>query len=96
MASEPPRKLREIVREHRFESDVAAILVDAEAADDALAALEWRLARHPEEGSPLHRLRDLDHEVRAGTRAPTLTVFYTFDEERVYLKSARLARPNEY
>jgi hypothetical protein len=84
--------LRQIIKEALFEDQLQSLIDGgAKAADEFISALETALARRPEIGwlhstnPPVWQVPMVDVE---RLRLP-LTVFYTFDEERVYLLSIR-------
>lgn len=86
-----PDKLRSVIKEHRFEEDLRRIYDDARRADEFIEGVETILARKPEAGiqvadnSPVWCvLSNAHHEL-----SPFI-VFYTFNENYVYLLSVRL------
>ena len=84
--------MRGIVKELRFEQDLAGIEPDARRADDFVEAAEWALGRDPMRGNPVMpescvwflAMNDVPD-------APSLILYYTFDEERVHLLSIQIA-----
>jgi len=80
-----------IVWQERFERELQAIQANAERVDESIAAIEWALSCNPEYGIQL----------RPGSRVwamptietpflPPLIVYYTFDDNHVYLESVRV------
>jgi len=85
---------RIVVREHRFESDAAAIQPDTQRMDDAIGYVDGVLATDPRAGIQtsvpgiwVAPVQVPDHEGRT-VRA---SVFYTFDDQYVRLQSMRRA-----
>ena len=78
-----------IVREPRFEEELRNLQPDSQQADEMLRALEWALSRAPEDGCPAddaqivytRNLREF------GSGLPSFTVYYAFDDSRVWLLS---------
>ena len=84
--------MRGIVKEARFEEELSEIEPDAKRADEFLEGAEWVLGREPRRGTcvgddsciwflPMHDVSD----------APSLIVYYTFNESKVYLLSIQIA-----
>lgn len=80
-----------IVWQKRFEQELLAIQANIERVDESIAAIEWALSCNPENGSQL----------QPGSRVwvmftletpflPALIVYYTFDDNHVYLESVRV------
>ncbi len=82
MAYEPRR---EVVKEHEFEEQLAALIRDAEAADDYTAAAEYLLARDPQSGVPASRDQSIWQLLLPPIGGQSVAVFYTFDEHAVTL-----------
>lgn len=84
--------MRGIVREARFDEELAAIEPDARRADEFIEGAEWVLAHDPQRGTrvgpescvwflPMNDVPD----------APSLILFYTFDTKKVYFLSIQAA-----
>jgi hypothetical protein len=79
---------RSIRWEERFENEFREIMPDIRRADEFLAGVDWKLSRNPETGvlaypdSAVWML--FMHEL---PESPSLTIYYTFDDEYVYLLS---------
>jgi hypothetical protein len=86
--------VRGIVKTHRFELELRDLLgTGAKGADEFIEATEWALARRANLGSltttddpPVYFL-----PVVEVTRVSRLIVYYTFDENYVYLLSIQVA-----
>jgi hypothetical protein len=86
----PLPKLREIVRNRRFENELRALEPHVRRADELVEGVEIILARTPECGSQLGD----SHVWFVPGYTVTLAVYYTFDEDRVILLSVkRVTRP---
>jgi hypothetical protein len=79
--------IRQVVREHRFERELRALIDEAIPADRFVEAAEFLLARDPLIGSPI----DDDQLVYFLPMAPIggeqVSLYYTFDESTVWLLS---------
>lgn len=86
--------MRQIVKTHPFEVQLRDLIKDGvKAADEFIEGLEFALARKPEIGS---RVTTDDPPiwfvpVVHVDRVTPMTVYYTFDDECVYLLSIQLA-----
>jgi hypothetical protein len=86
--------VRSIVKTHRFEVELRDLLgTGARGADEFIEATEWVLSRRADIGSlvttddpPIYFLPVVDLD-----RISRLIVFYTFDNDCVYLLSIQLA-----
>jgi hypothetical protein len=81
----PVPKLREIIRNHRFEDELRAIQSHVKRADELVDGVEIILARSPECGSQLED----SHVWFVPGYTVTLAVYYTFDEDHVILLSVK-------
>ena len=82
--------IRDIVRDPRFEQELAQIESDVQRADEFLEGAETILAREPQFG---HRLGNSNVYFIPGWTID-LNIYYTFDDERVILLSiCRMAPP---
>ena len=85
-------RLREIIKEPSFEAELATIQPDARRADEFVEGVEWELAREPLIGSevapdsPVWFIPMVDVPGE-----PSVILFYTFDEDRVWLLSIQVA-----
>ena len=86
--------LRQIIKTRLFEDQLQSLIEGvAKAADEFIEALEMALARRPEIGwlhstdPPIWQVPMVDVE----RLRPPLVVYYTFDEERVYLLSIQVS-----
>jgi hypothetical protein len=84
-------KLREIVRNSRFEEELLSIEPHVKKADEFLEGVEMVLARLPECG---HRIGNSTVWFIAGWTVD-LAIYYTFDEDRVVLLSICRTTPIE-
>ncbi len=79
--------LRQVIREHRFERELRALIDKAIPADQFVEAAEFLLARDPLIGSRV----DEDNRVYFLPMAPVegkqIALYYTFDESTVWLLS---------
>jgi hypothetical protein len=83
-------KLRTIVKEARFEQELASIEPDVERADDFLEGVETILSRDPQCG---HRLGESHVHFIPGWTVD-LNIYYTFNDDEVFLLSiCRMAPP---
>jgi hypothetical protein len=83
-------KPREIIKELRFEQEMAAIEPDVQRADEFLEGAETLLSRVPEIG---HRLGS-SHVYFIPGWTIDLNIYYTFNDDYVFLLSiSRMAPP---
>lgn len=84
--------MRGIVEEQCFAEELAAIEPDAQRSDEFLDGAKWVLARDPQQGTqvasdsrvwflPMNDVPD----------APSLILYYTFDQRQVYFLSILIA-----
>jgi hypothetical protein len=76
----PPR---EIIREHEFKEQLAALIPDAESADMFTAAAEDLLARLPHSGTRASDVYPIWTLPMAPVNNRGVTLYYTFDEATV-------------
>lgn len=82
--------LRTIIREPRFEQEMAAIEPNVQRADEFLEGVETILSRDPQYG---HRLGD-SHVYFIPGWTVDLNIYYTFNDDEVFLLSiCRMAAP---
>ena len=78
--------IRQVIREHRFERELRALIRDAIPADQFVEAAEYLLARDPLVGTPTDDLL-----VWALPMAPVenaqIVLYYAFDNSTVWLLS---------
>ena len=79
---------RSIVHEHEFERELRALLKGAEAADDFVASAKFLLSYDPEIGSPTDHsdVWCLPMNLISGSE---VWLFYSFDEQTVWLRGIR-------
>ena len=82
---------RVVVKSLRFESELHRAESDPRMADEAVEAMEFALARHPERGFPVESLfiwpiyiQNTEH-----------VVYYVFDETQVELVSLRASAEDD-
>jgi len=88
--------LRTIIKEKRFEEELASICADIRRADEFIRAAEWALAREPFSG------KRIDSVVWAMFFAPQIVenvpvhvaVYYAFNDDNVILLSIRTTAEN--
>jgi hypothetical protein len=85
----PPQKHRIIIEEHGFAAELKAIAKGARQADEFIDAAKWVLCREPLSGTRIGKT-SVYFLPYAGTK-PTdaVVLYYTFDEDNVYLLSIR-------
>ena len=83
--SDQPRL--EIIREHEFEEQSRALIIDTEDADEFTAGAEDLLSREPESGVPASRDGSIWFLPMAPVRSRRVSLFYTFDETTVVFLS---------
>ena len=76
-------KLREIVKDPRFEQDLAQIEFDAIRADEFTEGAEFVLSRNPEYGTKITRNVWFLPMWRPG-EGKNVNLYYTFDRDHVY------------
>ena len=77
----------EIIHEHEFEEQLAALIPDAEEADDFTAAAEDLLSRDPRSGFVASLKLGIWILPMFPIRGRQVTLYYTFDERAVTLLS---------
>ena len=81
-----PEKIRQVVREHRFEDELRGLIAEAIPADQFVEAAEYLISRDPFIGSPTE-----DPKVWAVPMAlvddAQVALYYTFDDTTVWLLS---------
>lgn len=85
--------MRNVVREHLFEDSLAALIPDAIAADDFVAASEWLLARDPEIGVAVRGGSPVWALPLPPINGQQVALYYTFDETTVNLLAVEIVRP---
>jgi len=80
-----PHKMRVLVRDAVFEADAAEICGSIKKADDFLEGVDLVLARYPECGTRLHK----SHVWFLPAHTIPVVLYYTFDDEKVYLLSVQ-------
>lgn len=82
-----PEYLRRVIREHRFERELRALISEAAAADRFVEAAEFLLVRDPEVGFQLESGADVWFLPMAPINGVQISLYYTFDESTVWLLS---------
>lgn len=82
-----PEYLRRVIREHRFERELTALIKDAIAADEFIEAAEFLLARDPEIGSQIEPGSHIWLLPMAPIEDVQVSLYYTFDESTIWLLS---------
>lgn len=77
----------EIVHEHEFEEQLAALIPDAEQADEFIAAADDLLSREPLSGDLASPALGIWGLPMFPIRGRQVTLYYTFDERAVTLLS---------
>lgn len=83
------KPLRNIIREPRFESELAALFDDPETADDYTLGAEFLLAHDPEIGSRAVSEGSVWILPMAPIGENQITLYYTFDVRTVWFLSIR-------
>jgi hypothetical protein len=84
--------MRTVVRDPRFEAEMQQIERNVEKADEFLRGAETILSRKPEAG---HHLGGDSHVWFLSGYTVDLSLYYTFDDEKVYWLSIRKIPPIE-
>ena len=87
----PPR-MRTVICDPRFDAELRQIESDVQKADDFIEGAERILSRSPESG---HCLGPQAHVWFLSGHTVDAAIFYTFDENNVYLLSIRKVPPIE-
>jgi hypothetical protein len=83
-----PRKYWTVVREHRFEKELRALIRDAVRADQFVEGAEFVLARDPRQGVEIPGT-SIWLMPMAPIGQDQITLYYAFDETTVWLLSIR-------
>ena len=83
-----PRKFWTVVREHRFEKELRALIRDAIRADEFVEGAEFVLARDPRKGVEIPGTQ-IWFMPMALIGNDQITLYYTFNETTVWLLSIR-------
>jgi hypothetical protein len=83
---------RVVIKNPRFERELHRAEPDPRKADEAVEAMEFALARHPERGFPVASLFIWPIYVRAVEHV----VYYTFDDVQVELVSLRASSEDSW
>ncbi len=76
----PPRS---IIREHEFDEQLRALLVNMEEADDFTLGAELLLSCYPESGTPAAADGSVWYLPMAPVLGQRVSLFYSFDEHTV-------------
>ncbi len=79
--------LRRVIREHRFERELEALIADAIESDQFVEAAEFLLARDPEVGCQIAPDSVVWFLPMAPIRDAQISLYYTFNESTVWLLS---------
>jgi hypothetical protein len=79
--------LRRVIREHRFERELEALIADAIESDQFVEAAEFLLARDPEVGGQIAPGSVVWFLPMAPIRGAQVSLYYTFNESTVWLLS---------
>jgi len=74
-----------IVEEHRFSTELAALMADPVRADEFMEGAMWVLSRRPTSGRKL-----TDDVWFLPMTATNISLYYRFDDNNVYLLSIQL------
>jgi len=85
-------KIRTIIYDPRFDQDLARITPSVERADDFLEGAEQILSRTPQAG---FRLEDSNVWFVAG-HTIDLALYYTFDDDHVYMLAVEKIIPPQF
>ncbi len=80
-------RLRRVIREHRFERELRALIADAIDADRFVEGAEFLLVRDPEVGFQLEPGSDIWFLPMTPINGEQVSLYYMFDEETVSLLS---------
>jgi hypothetical protein len=83
----PDQPRLEVIHEHEFEEQLAALVPNLEQADEFTAAVEDMLSRLPRSGRPVSRDGSIWECPMFPVRGRQVTLYYTFDERAVTLLS---------
>lgn len=86
----PSHKIRDIVEESQFLTELQELEPDAVRADDFVDGAKWVLSRHPESGTKIGQLVWFLPMFRPPS-GPSVVLYYTFDADRVFFLSIELA-----
>ncbi len=82
-----PERIRQVIREHRFEAELRRLIEEAIPADRFVEAAEFLLARDPLIGSPIDEHRLVYFLPMAPVEDKQVSLYYTFDDSTVWLLS---------
>ena len=83
--------LRRVIREHRFERELGALIGDVISADEFVEGAEWLLARDPLIGLQIESNSPVWFLSMGPIEGAQISLYYAFDESTVWLLSiARL------
>ena len=86
--------MRSVIYEFRFVDRLAEIQPNFERADAFMQGVEWLLARSPESGTRIAGT-DVWCMPAADVFPQALSIFYTFDDKRVWLLSLAVTESDE-
>jgi hypothetical protein len=84
-----PPTYREVIEQPRFVEELKAIHRDARRADDFVDGARWALGRDPSVGTHIGKGHVWILPIAEFESADPVALFYTFDDDHVYLLSIR-------
>jgi len=90
----PPSKLREIIEEFQFTDELRELMPDFVRADEFVEGAKFVLSRNPEYGSLVGR-NVWFLPMWSVEEGRSLSLYYTFDSEHVFLLSIQIATSGE-
>ncbi len=78
-----PKKLREIVEEHRFSRELKLIIPHAKRADEFIDAAKWVLSRDPYRGKRIGTSHVWFLPIKEIPNTLPVVLYYTFDDNYV-------------
>jgi hypothetical protein len=79
--------LRRVIREHRFERELRALIGDVISADQFVEGAEWLLVRNPHIGSQIEPNSSVWFLPMAPIEGAQVSLYYAFDDSTVWLLS---------
>jgi hypothetical protein len=87
--SDAPQKLREIVEEAQFATELKAIEKNARKADEFIDGAKWVLCREPRAGIRIGKTHVFFMPIADSPVVDPVVLFYTYDADHVYLLSIK-------
>lgn len=86
------RRFRTVIRNTRFNEELQAIKSEVKRADEFIRGIEWQLSRKPESGTKVGpEYHVWTFPVLDALDLPELVVYYTFNDDNVWLLSIKRA-----